>query len=85
MHRNDEAMIFIGNFNKNPYISIISAAKPKNCVVFAYTYVLRSPALFYGDLCMNLYFVDSDEAMKRGNEALNASSLQFLKEKLSAS
>jgi hypothetical protein len=27
---------------------------------------------------MNLYFVDSDEAMKRGDEALNASSLQFL-------
>jgi hypothetical protein len=24
---------------------------------------------------MNLYFVDSDEAMKRGDEALNASSL----------
>ncbi len=33
---------------------------------------------FYGDFCMNLYFVDSDEAMKRGDEALNASSLQFL-------
>jgi hypothetical protein len=27
---------------------------------------------------MNLYFVDSNEAMKRGDEALNASSLQFL-------
>jgi hypothetical protein len=27
---------------------------------------------------MNLYFVDSDEAMQRGNEALNAPSLQFL-------
>jgi hypothetical protein len=28
---------------------------------------------------MNLYFFDSDEAMKRGDEALNASSLQFLR------
>jgi hypothetical protein len=28
---------------------------------------------------MNLYFVDSDEAMKRGDDALNASSLQFLR------
>jgi hypothetical protein len=27
---------------------------------------------------MDLYSVDSDEAMKRGDEALNASSLQFL-------
>ncbi len=58
-------MISIGNFNKNSYISIISIAKPKNFVVFAYTYVSRSPALFYGDFCMNLYVVDSDEAMTR--------------------
>jgi hypothetical protein len=28
---------------------------------------------------MHLYFVDSDEAMKRGDEALIASSLQFLR------
>jgi hypothetical protein len=27
---------------------------------------------------MDLYSVDSDEAMKRGDEALNASLLQFL-------
>jgi hypothetical protein len=27
---------------------------------------------------MNSYSVDSDEAMKQGNEALNTSSLQFL-------
>jgi hypothetical protein len=27
---------------------------------------------------MDLYSIDSDEAMKRGDEALNASSLQFL-------
>jgi hypothetical protein len=71
MHRSDEAMIFIGIFNKNLYNSIISVAKPTDLVVFAYTYVSRSPALLYGDFCMNLYFFDT-------NGALNASSLQFL-------
>jgi hypothetical protein len=40
--------------------------------------VLESFALFYGDFCMDLYSVASDEALKRGNEALEASSLQFL-------
>jgi hypothetical protein len=40
--------------------------------------VLESFALFYGDFSIDLYIVDSDEAMKQGNEALNASSLQFL-------
>ncbi len=63
-------MIFIGNFNKNSYISVISVAKPKNFFVFAHTYVSRSQALCNGNFFMNLYFVDSDEA-------LNASSLQF--------
>jgi hypothetical protein len=32
----------------------------------------------FGDFCMDLYSVDCDEAMKRGDEALNPSSLQFL-------
>jgi hypothetical protein len=69
-------MICIGNFNKNSYIFVISVAKPKNFVVFAFTYVLRSPALvFNDDFCMNLYSVDSDEAMKWGDEAINASLL----------
>ncbi len=58
-------MILIGNFSKNLYISVISVAKPNNFVVFAYTYVSRSQALFIGDLCLNLYFFDRDEAMKR--------------------
>jgi hypothetical protein len=40
--------------------------------------VLDSFGLLYGDFCMDLCSVDSDEAMKRGDEALNASSLQFL-------
>jgi hypothetical protein len=68
----------MGNFNKNSNISVISEAKPKNFIVFAYTYMSRSQAPFNVDFCMNLYFVDSDEVMKRGNDALNASSLQFL-------
>jgi hypothetical protein len=57
-------MIFIGNINKNSYISVISVAELKNFVGFAYTYVSRSPVLFYVDFCMNLYFVDNDEVMK---------------------
>jgi hypothetical protein len=68
-------MICIGNFKKNLYIFVISVASPKNFVVFAFTYVSRSPALFNADVCMNLYSVDSDKAMKRGNEAFNGSSL----------
>jgi hypothetical protein len=36
-------------------------------------------ALFYGDFCMDLFSVDSHKAMKRGDEALNASLLQFLR------
>ncbi len=34
---------------------IISVAKTKNIVVFAFTYVLESFALFYGDFCMDLF------------------------------
>jgi hypothetical protein len=65
MHRSDEALIYIGNLKNNSYIFVISVAKPKNFVVFAFTYVSRSPALFNGDFCMHLYSVDSDEAMKQ--------------------
>jgi hypothetical protein len=35
-------------------------------------------SLFGGDICMDLYSVNSNEAIKRNDEALNASSLQFL-------
>jgi hypothetical protein len=56
----------IGNFPK----CVISVAKPKN-IDFALTYVWEIFALFSGDFFMDLYSVDSDEA-------LNASSLQFL-------
>jgi hypothetical protein len=52
-HRRDEEMVFI-----------IFVAKPKNFAVSAYTYVSRISELFYGNFCMNLYFVDSDEARR---------------------
>jgi hypothetical protein len=35
--------------------------------------------LFYEDFGMNSYSVDINDVMKRDNEALNASSLQFLR------
>jgi hypothetical protein len=54
-----------GNFSKKFVISVISVAKPKNIIVFAFTYVLESFALFNGDLCIDLHSVASDEAMKR--------------------
>jgi hypothetical protein len=73
MPRSDQAMIYIG---KNRYISI---AMLKNFVVFAFSYVPESFVLLYGNFCMNSYSVDSDEVMKRGYEALNASLLQFLR------
>ncbi len=50
----------------------------KNFVVFLSTYVSESHALFNGDFFMNLNSVDSGKAIKRGDEALNASLLQFL-------
>jgi hypothetical protein len=75
MHRGDE---FHWQFPPKNVISVISVAKLKNIVVIAFISVLESFALFYGNFCMDLDSVDSDEVMKRGNEALNASSLQFL-------
>ncbi len=49
--------------SKKNVISVISIAKPKNIVVIVFTYVLESFTLFYGNFCMDLYSVDSDEAM----------------------
>jgi hypothetical protein len=72
-------MICIGNLKKNRIFSLFPLAKLKNFIVFAFTYVSRSPALFNGDFYMNLYCVDSDEAMKRGDKVFNGSSLQFLR------
>ncbi len=56
----------IDNFQKKFVFSIFSVAKSKNIVVFAFTIVLDSFGLFYGDFCM----VDSDEAMKQLTEAM---------------
>ncbi len=54
-----------GNFPKNSVFFVFFVAKPKNIVVFAFTYVLDSFALFFGNFCIDTYSVDSDEAMKR--------------------
>jgi hypothetical protein len=59
MHRSDEAMNSIDNFPKK---FVFSVAKSKNIVIFAFTFMLDSFGLFYGNLCMDLYSVDSDEA-----------------------
>jgi hypothetical protein len=63
-------------FKKRSYISV---AKAKNFVVFLFTYLSESHALFKGDFFMNLNKVDSNEMMKRGDEKSNASSLLFLR------
>jgi hypothetical protein len=42
-----------------------SETKPKNLVIFAFTYVSESSALLNGDFCMNSHNVDSDEVIKR--------------------
>jgi hypothetical protein len=57
----------IDNFQKEFVFSVFSVAKSKNIVivVFAFTFVLDSFGLFYGDFCLDLYSVDSTEAMKR--------------------
>ncbi len=69
----------IDNFQKkNFFFFIFSVAKSKNIIVFAFRFVLDSFGLIYGDFCMDLYSVDSYEAMKRGDEALKGSSLLFL-------
>ncbi len=64
-----------GNLPKIRYFR----GKAENIVVFDFTYVLESFALFSGDFFKDLHSVGwSDEAMKQGNEVLNASLLQFL-------
>jgi hypothetical protein len=42
----------------------ISIAKLEKIVVFVFTYVSESLALFYRDFSMNLFSVDSNDAMK---------------------
>ncbi len=75
MNRSNEGINSIDNFQKKIFSSGFSVAKSKNIVVFAFTFVLDSFGLVYGDFCMDLYSVDSDEEMNRGNEAFNTSSL----------
>ncbi len=53
----------IDNFQKEFVFSIFSVAKSKNIVVYAFTIVLDSFGLLYGDFCMDLFSVDSDEAI----------------------
>jgi hypothetical protein len=70
----------MSNFQKKFVISVVSVTKPKNIIVFAFTCVMETFAMFFfGDFYMELYTVDSDEAMKRGDEAFNGSSLKFLR------
>jgi hypothetical protein len=52
-------------FEKKYYISVVSIAKAKNIIVFAFTYVLEIFTLLFGDFCTDLYSVVSDEAMKQ--------------------
>ncbi len=51
-------MICIGNWKKRLYISV---TKVKNLVVFPFTYVSESHALFNGNFFMSLFNIDSDE------------------------
>ncbi len=71
---------FHWSFLKNLVISVVSVAKPKNIVVFAFTYVLESFALFYYDFCMDLLYILCWQ--RWSNEArqwsVNASLLQYL-------
>jgi hypothetical protein len=54
----------VGISKKISFFSVFSVAKSKNIVVFAFTFVLDSFGLFYGDFCMDLDSVDSDEARR---------------------
>jgi hypothetical protein len=65
----------IDNFQKTFVISVVSVAKPKNIIIFALTYVLEVLPCFIAISAWISNSVDSDEAMKQGDEALNASSL----------
>ncbi len=56
----------IDNFQKKIlFFSVFSVAMSKNIVVFAFTFVLDIFGLFFDDFCMDLFSVDSDEALKR--------------------
>jgi hypothetical protein len=67
-----------GNFPKNLLFFVVSVAKAKNNIVLCLYICVGECCPVFGNFCMDIYGVDSDEAMKRGDEALNASLLQFL-------
>jgi hypothetical protein len=73
MHESDD---LLWQFKKLLYNSV---TKAKNFVFFLFTYVSESHALLNGDFFMILNSVDSNEEMKQGDEALNTSSLLFLR------
>jgi hypothetical protein len=66
----------IGNFPKKFDISVASVTKPKNIVVFAFTCVRNFCTVFLAISAWNYILLT---AMKRGDEAFNGSSLQFLR------
>jgi hypothetical protein len=50
---------------KSFFFSVVSIAKPKNFVMFAFTHVSKSSALPFGKFCIKVQkSVDSDEAVK---------------------
>ncbi len=63
-------------FQNNSYIYVISAAKLKKIIIFAFTYVSESLVLLYGDFGMNAYSIDSGEAI-RGGEVLKLHHFNF--------
>jgi hypothetical protein len=69
----------IDNFLKEFIFSVFSVAKSKNIFVFAFTFVLDSFGLFYGDFRMDLYGVDSDEARRWSVKCFIASILGIVK------
>jgi hypothetical protein len=77
MQGSDESMIYIVNFKKFSYYSnMYFSSKAKKCCQKMLS--LLSPML-YGHFGINSNSVDSDEAMKRGDVALNALLLQYFR------
>jgi hypothetical protein len=80
MLRSEEAMICIGKLKKKfiSFRNFCSKAEKLSCLCFHICVKKSYCKLFYEDFRLNSYSVDSNEAMKQGDEALNASLLKFL-------
>jgi hypothetical protein len=78
MHRSDEAMNSVVNFPKIFYFRSFSSKAEKHSHLCLYICVGKFCPVLWRFLHGFIYSVDRDEAMKRDDEALNASSLQFL-------